>query len=81
MDICQPEVPTCVLVGQTFVVQAKHVQNGGVPIVDVHPSIDRLAAEWIGCAVDHATPNPTTRSTKDCRQVSERVVGINFETF
>ena len=59
MNICQSKISARVVVGQTLVVQAKHVQNGGMPIVDVHPPIHRLTAQRIGRAVDHATLHPT----------------------
>ena len=59
MDIRQSEVPPRMLVGQTLVGQTKHVQNSGMPIVDVHPPIHRLTAQRIGRAVDHATLHPT----------------------
>ena len=59
MDIRQSEIPTGMLARQAFMVQAKHVQNGGMPIVDVHPPIHRLTAQRIGRAVDHATLHPT----------------------
>ena len=55
IDIGQPEVATSVSVGQTFVVDAEEVEDGGVEIVEVDFALDSTIAVFVGRSTGDAT--------------------------
>src|SRR5688572_25322568 len=54
MNIGQAEVAAAVVEGEAGVVQAQQMQNGGVPVVNVHGVDDGFVAVVVGGAVTHA---------------------------
>ena len=61
MDVGETEVAAAVAIGQTLVVEAHQVENGGVQIVDVNASFDGVVAEVVGGAVDVAALDAAAR--------------------
>ena len=56
VDVGQAEVAAAVAVRQLLVVEAHQVQDRRVQVVDVDAVLDRVEAELVGRAVDHARP-------------------------
>ncbi len=54
MDVGEAEVAAGVAVGEAFVVEAHEMEEGGVPIVDVHFVVHGFVAVVVGEAVVHA---------------------------
>ena len=65
MHIGQAEIPACMTVSQSFVVETHQMQHRGVPVVDVHPTFDGFIAVFIGAAVTESAFN-TAASHPGC---------------
>src|SRR5262245_15839261 len=52
MNIGETELASLKAIGQTFVIEAELVEQGGVQVVDVRSAFGDAEAEFIGCAVD-----------------------------
>ena len=50
MHICQAEVATGVVECQSFVIQAKTVQDGGLKIVNVDRIFSHVKSKVVGCS-------------------------------
>ena len=51
VHVGQPEVAALEAIGQPRVVKAHEVQDRGLEIVDVHPVVDGVVSQVVGCAV------------------------------
>ena len=51
MHVGQAEISSRMAIGQLFVVQSQQVQNGGMPIVDVHFALYGFVAVFVGGSV------------------------------
>src|SRR5438128_2206623 len=47
-DVRKPEVPARIPVGESLVVEAEEVEDGGVQVVDVDDVLDGAEAEFVG---------------------------------
>lgn len=67
MNVCQTKTAALVWIGQLFVIDAHHVQDGGLPIVNVNTLFDHIPTIITGLAIlvtglHPATGHPQTES-------------------
>ena len=60
VDVGQSEVSATVSVGESFVVEAELVKNGGVEIVNVNRIFRDAEPQFVGLSVDGAASNSCT---------------------
>ena len=58
MHVGQAEISSRMAIGQLFVVQSQQVQNGGMPIVDVHFALYGFVAVFVGGSVAESALYP-----------------------
>src|SRR5579871_2110483 len=58
MHVCQAEIAATVSEREPLVVEAHQVQHRGVQVVDMHPILDRLEAEFVGGTVHGSALDP-----------------------
>ena len=60
MNISQAEIPACISVGQTLMVEPEQVKHGRMEVVHMDRFLDGLETEGVGCTVNvpgfHSTP-------------------------
>src|SRR5687768_10192718 len=61
VNVGEAEVAARVTVGETLVIEAEQMENGGVEIVDVNRIFDCFEAEFVGGPVDCSPFDPTAR--------------------
>ena len=57
VDVGKPEATSLVLEGETFVIDAHEVHDGGLPVVDVDGVLDDVVAEVVRLPEIDATSN------------------------
>lgn len=60
MDISQPEIPSCVAIGQLLVINPQLVKDGGVQVVEMNPVLPRIVSILIGGAILDPRLDPST---------------------
>ena len=55
MHIGQPEITSSVPIGESFMVHAEQVQDGGLQVMNIHFVIPQVVSEFITAAMDDTT--------------------------
>ena len=63
MHVGESEVTARMVVGELFVIHAKHVHDRRMPVMNVQLPIDCLTAIVVGCSIGETTLGTTTTST------------------
>src|SRR5262245_46939486 len=75
--IREAEVAACEAIGESLVIEPHQVKNGRVQIVDVHPILNSMVAEFVRGAVDKAGLDAPSRHP---HRVAIRIVIAPIDT-
>jgi hypothetical protein len=75
VHIGEPKIAAGVAIGQTFVVQAELVQDGGLKVVDANFVLGDVVGKFVALTMDDASANSSSCQPrrKDTRMVSAAV--------